>query len=280
VAKSKGIPQTPRLLAGAPVVTAIDGAAVTPTSNALVSAGAKLTTSVTVRNDGTTPVAAPKTTLTVPSGWTVSAQGRPPVLVLPGRTARFDFAVTVPATAAAGSLAVTAAVRFLGLRGTETVQSPPLQVTIAPAPPSGVDQPLSHQPWITGTSGWMQPAIDESVGGGNPIAVAGTVHPTGIGVASPSDIRYYIGGACTKLSGVVGIDDVVGNVGPEGGTATFSIVADGKTLWDSGVVSRGTAVPFTVDLSSARDLVLHVGDAGDGGYNDRADWADPLISCR
>jgi alpha-galactosidase len=279
VSKSKGIPQTPRVLAGAPTVTAIDGAGVPPTSNALVSAGAKLTTSVTVRNDGTTPVAAPRVTLTVPSGWAASAQGRPPLLVLPGRTARFDFVVAAAATAEAGSVDVAATVRFLGLRGTETVQSPPLRVTIAPAPPSGVDQPLSHQAWISGTSGWMQPTVDQSVGGGSPITVAGTVHPTGVGVASPSDIRYYIGGACTKLTGVVGIDDVVGNVGPEGGTATFSIVADGKTVWDSGVVRRGTAVPFDVDLTSARELVLHVGDAGDGGYNDRADWADPLISC-
>lgn len=280
VSKSKGIPQTPRILAGPPTVTAIDGAVVAPTSNVVVSGGAKLTTSVTVRNDGTMPVDDPRVTLTIPAGWTASAQGQTPLLLSPGHTAQFDYILTTPAAAGAGSLDVTATVGFRDLNGTETVQSPPLRVTIAPAPPSGADQPLSHQAWISGTSGWMQPTIDQSVGGGGPITVAGTAHPTGIGVASPSDIRYYIGGACTKLTGVVGIDDVVDKVGPAGGTATFSIVADGKTVWDSGVVSRGTAVPFDVDLTSARDLVLHVGDAGDGGYNDRADWADPLISCQ
>lgn len=279
VSKSKGIPQSPRVLAGAPTVTAVDGTAVTPTGNALVSAGAVLATSVTVSNDGTTPVAAPKVTLNAPAGWTAKASGHAPLLVLPGHTARFDFTLTVPAGAAAGNSQVTASVRYLGLRGTETVTSPALQVTVAPAPPTGQDQPLSHQAWISGTSGWMEPTVDQSVGGGSPITVAGVVHQTGIGVASPSDIRYYLGGQCTKLTGAVGIDDAVNNVGPEGGTVTFSIVADGKTVWDSGVVSRGTAVPFDVDITSARDLVLHVGDAGDGGYNDRADWADPLISC-
>lgn len=280
VSKSKGMPQSPRVLAAAPTVTAIDGASVTPTTDALVSAGSTLTTSVTVRNDGTTPVAAPKVTLNAPAGWTATAQGRAPALVLPGRSAQFAFTLSAPANAQQGDLSVTASVRYLGIRGTESVTSPPLLVTIAPAPPTGADQPLSHQPWISATSGWMQPAVDQSVGGGNPITIAGTVYDTGLGVASPSDIRYYLGGACTKLSGAVGIDDVVNNVGPDGGTATFSLVADGKTIWDSGVVNRGTAVPFSVDLTSVRDLVLHVGDAGDGGYNDRADWAAPLVSCK
>lgn len=279
VAKATGAPATPRVLAGAPTVTAVDGTNVTPTGNVLVAAGAKLSASVTVTNDGTTPVAAPEVTLNVPAGWTAGAAGSPSAPLTPGSEARVDFTVTVPSDAPAASAAVTASVRFAGPNGTETVQSPPLQVTIAPAPPSGADQPLSRHPWISGTSGWMQPTVDQSIGGGNPISVAGTVYPTGIGVASPSDIRYYLGGACTRLAGIAGIDDVVANVGPDGGTATFSIVADGKTVWDSGVVARGAAVPFDVDLTSARELVLHVGDGGDGGYNDRADWAGPLISC-
>ncbi len=126
----------------------------------------------------------------------------------------------------------------------------------------------------------MTPAVDQSVGGGNPIKVAGTTYATGLGVASPSDITYYLGGTCTTLTGIVGIDDVVNNVGPEGGTSTFSVATDGKTQWDSGVVARGSAVPFTVDVTGAQVLVLHVGDAGDGGYNDRADWAAPTIDCR
>jgi alpha-galactosidase len=279
VSKSKAAPETPRLVAGAPTVTAVDGASVPPTGNVLVSAGAKLTTSVTVSNDGTTPVDSPDVTLQVPEGWTAQANSALPAKVLPGRTAKLEFEVTVPANAPTGNSAVTATVGFAGSDGPVTVVSAALTVTVAPAVPSGTDQPLSHQPWISATSGWMQPAIDESVGGGNPITIAGTVHPTGLGVASPSDIRYYVGGACTRLTGFVGIDDVVNNVGPDGGTATFSIAADGKTVWDSGTVARGAAVGFDVDLRRARELVLHVGDAGDGGYNDRADWADPLISC-
>ncbi|MGO4594988.1 NPCBM/NEW2 domain-containing protein [Leifsonia sp. 2TAF2] len=279
VSKSTGIPQSPRVVVGAPTVTAVNGTAIAPTGNLLAAAGSTLDVTVTVRNDGTTPVAAPKTALTAPDGWKTVPTGKQPLLILPGRTADATFTVTVPASAATGSSAIGASVRFTGLRGQVTVASPASTVTVAPAPPSGADQPLSHQPWISATSGWMTPAVDESVGGGNPIRVAGTTYATGLGVASPSDIRYYIGGVCSRLTGSVGIDDVVNNVGPDGGTATFSLVADGKTVWDSGTVARGTAVPFDVNLAGARELVLHVGDAGDGGYNDRADWAAPLISC-
>lgn len=272
-------PQSPRVLVGAPSFTAVNGTAITPTGDLLAAAGSTLAVTVGVRNDGTTPALAPKVTLTTPSGWTSTATGRRPVLIVPGGTATAGFTVTVPAGTPVGSSSVGATVSFTGIRGAVTVASPAATVTVAPAPPSGADQPLSHQPWVSATSGWMTPAVDQSVGGGNPIRVAGVTYPTGLGVASPSDIRYYLGGACTRLTGVVGIDDVVNNVGPEGGTATFSLVADGTTVWDSGVVTRGHAVAFDVNLTGARELVLHVGDAGDGGYNDRADWAAPLISC-
>jgi alpha-galactosidase len=279
VGAATGIPASPRILAATPSITAVDGTVVSPSVDLLAAAGSRLDVAVTVRNDGTTPVALPKTTLTVPSGWTSAASARPPALLLPGRSTVARFTVTIPASAPLGSSEVSAAVRFTGLRGAVTVASPPATVTIAPAPPSGPTVPLSHQPWVSATSGWMTPAVDQSVGGGNPIRVAGTTYAAGLGVASPSDIRYYLGGACTRLTGVVGIDDVVDNVGPEGGTATFSLIADGTTVWESGTVTRGNAVSFDVALTGARELVLHVGDAGDGGYNDRADWAQPLISC-
>ena len=151
--------------------------------------------------------------------------------------------------------------------------------TIQSAAPSGGDVVLSRHPWVSASSGWMEPTVDRSVGGGSPLTVAGVVHETGIGVATPSHVRYYLGGACTALTGSVGIDDVVGTVGPEGGTATFDVVGDGETLWSSGTVERGTAIDFAVDVTGVRDLSLRVGDAGDGGYNDRADWLSLNLTC-
>ncbi|MFD0592490.1 NPCBM/NEW2 domain-containing protein [Catellatospora coxensis] len=119
----------------------------------------------------------------------------------------------------------------------------------------------------------MSPTVDRSVGGWSPISMLGTVYPTGIGVASPSTIRYYVGGRCGGLAATIGLDDAVRNVGPEGATSTFQVVGDGRTLFDSGLLTRDDTRQITIDLTGVRVLDLVVGDGGDGGYNDRANWA-------
>ncbi len=95
----------------------------------------------------------------------------------------------------------------------------------------------------------------------------GIGYETGIGVASVSTVRYYLGGTCRRLTGRAGIDDNVDAVGPEGGTVTFSVIGDGEVLFESGSVARHTTIPLDVDVSGVRDLRLVVGDDGDGGYD-------------
>ena len=91
-----------------------------------------------------------------------------------------------------------------------------------PSTPPGGDGYLSDQPWLDASSGWQVPAPDASVGGG-PISMGGTMYERGLGVASVSTVDYYLGGNRTRLTGTVGIDDAVNAVGPEGGTATFTV---------------------------------------------------------
>ena len=121
-------------------------------------------------------------------------------------------------------------------------------------------------------------APDQSVGGG-PITMLGTAYPKGLGVASVSRVDYYLGGNCTRVTGIVGIDDAVNNVGPEGGTSTFTLVGDGTSRYASGLVDRSATKSFDVDLTGVDVLSLQVGDGGDGGYNDRADWAGLQLTC-
>jgi alpha-galactosidase len=278
VEPARGVPGVPHVTAGNPQVTKV-GTDVQPSDVApVVAGGDELTVQVAVRNDGTLPVLQPTATVAGGTGWTIRPLSKAPALIAPGKQATFGFTVKLPPGAAPGSASLTATTTYhtvwYGLQ-TQTTVSP---VLVAPEPPSG-SVPLSHHQWITATSGWMSPTIDESVGGGNPIKLTGTTYPTGIGVASPSLIRYYLGKACSRLTGTVGIDDVVSNVGPDGGTSTFQVVGDGKVLFDSGVVDRFTPKQVDVDLTGVRVLDLVVGDAGDGGYNDRADWAAPTATC-
>jgi alpha-galactosidase len=106
----------------------------------------------------------------------------------------------------------------------------------------------------------------------------GTTYAEGVGVASVSRVDYYLGGNCTRITGIAGIDDAV-NFDPQGGTATFTVLGDGQPTWNSGVVDRTAPKSFDVDLTGVQVLSLQVGDGGDSTYNDRADWAGLQLTC-
>ena len=119
--------------------------------------------------------------------------------------------MTLPADAAAGDATLTGTTVYQvpGRGGLRQLTASTL--VVAPAPPHG-DIALSHHEWISATSGWINPTIDLSVGGWSPISLLGQVYPTGLGVASPSTVRYYVGGQCSRLTATVGIDDAVRSV--------------------------------------------------------------------
>ncbi|MFC3505282.1 NPCBM/NEW2 domain-containing protein [Micromonospora krabiensis] len=278
VTPARGLPGVPHVTAGLPTVTKVGGAATPANATPVLAGGDEARVEVAVRNDGLLPVFTPKVTLATPAGWTVRPLGTAPLLLAPGGHATFAFTVTPPASATAGAASLTATTSYEVLGHGRVTQRSTSSLIIAPVPPDG-NVVLSHHTWISATSGWMSPTVDLSVGGWSPITMLGQVHPTGLGVASPSTVRYYVGDRCSRLTALVGIDDAVNNVGPEGGTATFQVVGDGKVLFDSGVVTREATRAVDVDLSGVRVLDLVVGDAGDGGYNDRANWAGLNATC-
>jgi alpha-galactosidase len=278
VGRAHGAPGVPHLTAGLPQVTTVGGDPLPEGSAPVLAGGDEATVEVTVRNDGVRPVFDPRVDLAAPDGWAVRPTRHAPKLLAPGDRTTVAFTVTLPAAAAPGAATLTATTSYDVLGHGRLRQRTTSTLVVAPAPPDG-EVVLSHHTWISATSGWMSPTVDRSVGGGSPISMLGQVYATGIGVASPSTVRYYVGDRCDRLTAVVGIDDAVRNVGPEGGTATFRVVGDGRVLYDSGVVTRDAVRDVDVDLNGVRVLDLVVGDAGDGGYNDRANWAGLTATC-
>ncbi|MFJ4848695.1 MULTISPECIES: NPCBM/NEW2 domain-containing protein [unclassified Streptomyces] len=278
VGRATGKLGLPHVVAGLPQVTQVGSDAVPAGSAPLAAGGDQVRVEVNVRNDGTQPVLTPRVELTVPTGWTAHPVGKAPLLLTTNHSATLAFTVTLPETAAPGSATLTAATSYEVIGKGRQRQDTSTALVVAPAAPHG-DVALSHHEWISATSGWMSPTVDLSVGGWSPISMLGQVYPTGIGVASPSTIRYYLGDQCSRLTATAGIDDAVRNVGPEGGTSTFQIIGDGKVLFDSGVLGRDDVRQADVDLTGVRVLDLVVGDAGDGGYNDRANWAGLNATC-
>jgi NPCBM/NEW2 domain len=104
----------------------------------------------------------------------------------------------------------------------------------------------------------------------------GTTYAKGLGAHAVSDVRYGLGGACTRFRADVGIDDEAGS----NGSVVFQVFADGAKLYDSGLLT-GTAATKTldVDVSGKSELQLIVADAGDWIDFDHADWADARLEC-
>jgi alpha-galactosidase len=120
---------------------------------------------------------------------------------------------------------------------------------------------------------WGDPHRDLSVDN-NALAIGGHKYEHGLGTHARSIMRIGLGGNAESFSAEVGVDDEKA----DSGTVTFSVLGDGKSLYESGVMSGGNAPKkISVDLHGVKVLTLLVGDAGDGTDNDHADWADAKI---
>jgi alpha-galactosidase len=118
---------------------------------------------------------------------------------------------------------------------------------------------------------WGSPQANRSVGG-QPLSIGGRKFQTGLGTHATSSFRINLKGHAEKFTSWVGVDDEEAG---QPSSVTFSVVGDGKTLWESGVMRSGQAAKqIDLNVSGIKTLQLLVGDAGDGINFDHADWAD------
>ena len=139
---------------------------------------------------------------------------------------------------------------------------------------------LSELPWTYAANGWGPVERDQEVGqaaadDGAPLTLGGQRFAKGLGVNSPSLVRYRLGKRCRSFNAWIGIDDVTAGAG----SAIFQVWADGDKLFDSGVMNGGTAPRhIEVDVSGRSEFRLWVGEVDDFGQ-DHADWADARLTC-
>ena len=125
--------------------------------------------------------------------------------------------------------------------------------------------------------GWGLPQVDKSVTG-KPLSISGRKFNHGIGTHSVSRMWIDLHGNSTRFLAFVGVDD---DTSRHPGSVDFKIIGDGKKLWESGVMKSGDPVKSVdVELSGVKQLVLLIGDGGDGSDNDHADWAEARFIVR
>lgn len=124
------------------------------------------------------------------------------------------------------------------------------------------------------TQDWGEPHANKSVDG-HDLSIGGRKFERGLGTHAVSTFRLNLNGTGERFQAAVGVDDEIG----QRGSVIFRVSADGKLLWESGLMKGGQpAKEVSVDLRGARTLTLSVDDAGDGINYDHADWADATIS--
>ena len=84
--------------------------------------------------------------------------------------------------------------------------------------------------------GWGEPKVDESVTG-KTLRIAGRSFARGVGTHAGSALHVALDGRVVRFRATVGVDDAT-----EGkGTVKFRIYADGRKVFDSGVMKGGDA---------------------------------------
>jgi hypothetical protein len=134
---------------------------------------------------------------------------------------------------------------------------------------------VSDMKWDSWTNGWGAPERDRSNGetgsnDGGSIKLDGRRYAKGIGVHANSEIVLNLDGKYSRFFSDIGINDRVG----ESGSVKFQVFADGKKVYDSGVMTGDSPVKgVIVRTNDVKELKLVVTRAGNGMNSDHADWA-------
>jgi hypothetical protein len=97
-------------------------------------------------------------------------------------------------------------------------------------------------------------------GPARPFSIGGKRYEGGIGARSGSENEYDVLGIFATFSALVGIDDGYNGAG----TIAFTVVGDGKELWNSGAVKKSDGPkPVTVNIAGVKRLILRATAAGE-----------------
>ena len=116
---------------------------------------------------------------------------------------------------------------------------------------------------------------DTGANDGGPLTIRGKTYAKGLGVHAPAAVEFRANGSCSRLTAEIGIDDEVGGAG----SAVFQVWADGRRIYDSGVLTGASAaVAIDVSIAGATSVRLQT-VAYETTSSDHADWADARVTC-
>jgi alpha-galactosidase len=231
---------------------------------------------VTATNHAVLPVINPRVRLTAPAGWQMELVDRQRKWILrSGESISARWRITPAATS---SPELVSGVDFGNVSLTTHTG-----LIVPPEIPRGASA-LGDVASAWESGGYGPVERDMSNGGwqpkdGKPLTINGNVYAKGMGAHAPTQMVWYLGGKCSGMTSIVGIDDDR-NDANKVGSATFEIWADGTKVADSGLLTwRDDPISISGALTGATFLRLVVTDGGDTFSYDRGDWANPTLTC-
>ncbi|GAA5201242.1 NPCBM/NEW2 domain-containing protein [Rugosimonospora acidiphila] len=251
-------------------------------SQLLVKPDQPIAVTTNLTDHGRAPATEPAVTLTAPAGWGIAIKSSPTGAVLAtDRPLTTQWTVTPPAGTPPGSYQFTATAVYGWKAGTWLTTSSTVSFLIATPPAAGTHY-LSDLTWLSANNDWGPVEKDTSngeqpAGDGTTITINGATYAKGLGTNAPSEIDYYLAGACDSVTTDVGIDDEKDGSDAD---ASFQIYADGKKVADSGpMTAADPAVHLAADVTGAQLLRLVVDDDGSPD-SDHGDWAGAQLTCQ
>jgi alpha-galactosidase len=228
----------------------------------------------TVTNDSGRALRGLTVRLATPRGWVAPGAQRLADLA-PGRTATVTWPVQPGRHAGWQTLRTTATFAGGRVGSSSTLDVPP-------APPRGTSG-LAGIPWaygeMTPTGTLSSRPLRNRNAAGKRMKVNGHRYAHGIGVNAWSDVRYWLGGRCTRFTTDVGVDDVAPSSDTLRGTVQVRVLGDGRLLYSRFL--DWTMPPAHLDLPVAGvdELRLEVDATRDWIWDDVTDWGRPRVSC-
>lgn len=154
-------------------------------------------------------------------------------------------------------------------------------MAIIPAPTHAQPSPVEH---LSGrpdlvlyhSQAWGQPGLNtaahEPSKPAAPLRIGSQSYTNGLGHHANSEFVVWLGGQFKRFETEVGVQPCAG------GSVIFRVSADGRVLFESGVIRSGDeAKPVSVAGAGAQELILEALDAGDGLTCDMANWANARL---
>ena len=248
-------------------------------SYGVYSAGETADFQVEVENVGSKTMKNIRVAFDAPEGFTVVG-GKEIAELAMGEKKTVTFQVTMPEDASCTTskpadnyiLSTTASYNYDGDAEDTTILATEA-IKVSKAIESTVTK-LGDYPWLTATTGWGTIKRNKSIDG-NALRLGGETYASGIGVHAVSDIEIYLGGGSYNFHSFIGVDQ---EMQVNTSSIEFEVLADGKSVYSSGVMKANERKEISIDLTDCRVLTLHIGDADDGIGSDHGDWADATLT--